>query len=133
MRASNLDFIDQQVTELLLHAEKRCRRLRTGEVDFSPEVSRAADLWYLWRTALRVAKGKFSLLPGLKRLCRKIGVEMPSLSNIPLLKHNVDRFKSEYLMLKGAHMHHRKQYLLRTQRTSVWHQEQRRKQYARCN
>ena len=46
-RATKLNRIDQQVTELLLHAEKDCRKLRTGKVDFSPEVSNAADKWYL--------------------------------------------------------------------------------------
>ena len=46
-RATKLNRIDQQVTELLLHAEKECRKLRMGEVDFSPEVSNAADKWYL--------------------------------------------------------------------------------------
>ena len=58
---------------------------------------------------------------------------MPSLSNISVLEYNVDQSKAAYLKLKGAHTHHRKQYLLRTQRTNVWHQEQRRKQCTQCN
>ena len=47
VRAKRLDCIDRQVTELLLHAEKVCRKLRMGEVDFSPEVSKAADTWHM--------------------------------------------------------------------------------------
>ena len=39
-----LDMIDEQVTSLLLHAEKEYRKLRIGEVDFSLEVSKAAKM-----------------------------------------------------------------------------------------
>ena len=38
-----LNMIDEQVTDTLLHAEKHCRKLRIGEVEYSPEVSEAVE------------------------------------------------------------------------------------------
>ena len=35
-------MLDKQIINLLLHAEK-CRKLRTGEVEHSPEVSEASE------------------------------------------------------------------------------------------
>ena len=107
-RATKLNRIDQQVTELLLHAEKDCRKLRTGEVDFSPEVSTAADKWYLWRVALKVALGKYSLLPELKCICSKLRVSLPSLNNVPFIKSNVEQCKAAHIKLKGEHVFHGK-------------------------
>ena len=43
-RRVKLDIIDEQVTDLLLCAEKECRKIRTGEVDFSPEASRVVEI-----------------------------------------------------------------------------------------
>ena len=43
-RAKKLDNIDIQVTSLLLHTEKRYRKLRIGEVNFSPKVSKIAEI-----------------------------------------------------------------------------------------
>ena len=43
-----LNMLDEQITDILLHAEKKCRKLRTGEVDYSPEVSEASERWYAW-------------------------------------------------------------------------------------
>ena len=37
-----LDMINEKVTSLLLYAEKECRKLRIGEIDFSSEASKAA-------------------------------------------------------------------------------------------
>ena len=46
-RAAKLDNIHAQVIGLLLYAKKIYRKLRIGEVDFSPEVSKAVGIWYL--------------------------------------------------------------------------------------
>ena len=34
-----LNMLDKQVIEILLHAEKKCKKLRIGEVEYSPEIS----------------------------------------------------------------------------------------------
>ena len=38
-----LNMIDKQVTDTLLHTKKHCRKLRIGEVEYSPEVSKVAE------------------------------------------------------------------------------------------
>ena len=45
-RRVKLDIIDKLVTSLLLYAEKKYRKIRTGEVDFSLEVNKAVEVWY---------------------------------------------------------------------------------------
>ena len=46
-----LNILDEQVTDILLHAEKQYRKLRIEEVEYSPEVSAVAERWYTWRIA----------------------------------------------------------------------------------
>ena len=38
-------MIDEQVAGIILYAEKKHRKLRIGEVEFSLEVSKAAETW----------------------------------------------------------------------------------------
>ena len=52
-----LNMIDEKVTEILLCAEKKCRKLQTGEVEYSSEVSETAEKWHAWRMALRISQG----------------------------------------------------------------------------
>ena len=39
-------MLDEKVVEILLHAEKKHRKLRTGEVDYLPDASNAAEKWH---------------------------------------------------------------------------------------
>ena len=41
-----LNMIDEQVAGIILYAEKKHRKLRMGEVEFSLEVSKVAKIWY---------------------------------------------------------------------------------------
>ena len=50
-----LNILDEQITDILLHTEKQCRKLRIGEVEYSPEVSAAAEKWYTWRIVQKVS------------------------------------------------------------------------------
>ena len=43
-RVVKLDMINKQVTRLLLYTKKECRKLMTEEVNFSPEVSKVAEM-----------------------------------------------------------------------------------------
>ena len=52
-------MIDEQVTDTFLHTKKYCRKLRTDEVEYSPEVSKVAERWHVWRIVLKVSKGNF--------------------------------------------------------------------------
>lgn len=54
---ARLNMLDEQITGILLHAKKKCRKLQTREVEFSPEVSEASELWHAWRIVLKVSQG----------------------------------------------------------------------------
>ena len=47
-----LNSIDEITTELLVNAEKG-RKFRTGEVDYSTEITKAVRNWYFWRLLLK--------------------------------------------------------------------------------
>ena len=128
-----LNRIDEQVTDILLHAEKRCRKLRTGEVEYSPEVSEAAEKWYAWRLALKTKQGTHTNTRELQRLANKWNIDLNHQENIWSLKMNVERSRREYLELKAQHEIHRRRYLERTGRLAKWNKESRKRQYKRCN
>ena len=52
-----LNILDEQVTDILLHTKKQYRKLRTDKVEYSLEVSAAAERWYAWRIAQKVSNG----------------------------------------------------------------------------
>ena len=47
MRTERIDVLDKQVTRILLNMEKGYRKLRIGKVEYSPEVSKAIETWYI--------------------------------------------------------------------------------------
>lgn len=47
-----LNNIDSQVTNMLINVEKKCRKLRTGNISFSPHLSKLGLTWKFWRKAL---------------------------------------------------------------------------------
>ena len=49
--------IDFYITECRLAAEKRCRKVRAGNVPFSPLVDKAAKTIYLWNLLLSKRRG----------------------------------------------------------------------------
>jgi len=96
-RAAKLDNIDAQVTSLLLYAKKRYRKLRTGEANFSLEVSKAAEIWYLQRIVLKVAEGSSQYKRELAWILYELNVGMGDLANIWIIKSNILRSRIGYL------------------------------------
>ena len=128
-----LNMIDEQVIVILSHEEKKCRKLRTGEVEYSPEVSEAAEKWYAWRIVLKAAQGARTNARELHQLVSKWNIDVSDLSNIWLLKMNVERSRREYLDLKAQQVAHRKKHLERTGRLSKWRKECRKRKCKKCN
>ena len=48
-----LKRIDELATELLVNAERKCRKFRTGEVEYSLETNAAIKTWHLQILILR--------------------------------------------------------------------------------
>ena len=109
-------MLDEQVTDILLHAEKWCRKLRIEEVDYSSEVSKALERWYVQRLALKIAKGKRTNYKELNRLASKWNIDITNLNNIWSIKINIERSRRDYLDLKIQQEACRRKYLKTTER-----------------
>ena len=130
---AKLNLIDEQVTDILLHAEKKCRKLRTGEVEYSPEVSEATEKWYAWKLTLKTAQGMRTNTRELQRLATKWNIDMNHWENVWSLKMNVERSGRECLELKAQHEIHRRRYVERMGRLAKWNKESQKRQYRRRN
>ena len=53
-----MERIDHVRKELMIAAEKRCRKLCMGEIDFSPEVSIAGKRYGLWKLIVKKKQGR---------------------------------------------------------------------------
>ena len=87
--------------DILLYTEKKYRKLRTGEVEYSPEISKASERWYIWRVALKVSKGERKNTRELHHLASKWKMDILDLCNTWAIKINVERSRREYLALKA--------------------------------
>ena len=94
-------MLDRQVIEILLYIEKKCRNFRIGEVDYSPEVSEAAEVSCAQRLALKVAEGKKSKRDELSRLKKKWDLNISGIENKWSIKMNIERSRREHLHTKA--------------------------------
>ena len=83
-------MLDEQIIDILLNMEKQYRKLRTGEVDYLPEVDEVLEQWYTWRLALNIAKEKMTNCKELNRLASKWNINMINLNNMQFIKINIE-------------------------------------------
>ena len=72
-----LDAIDKVLGEGMIAAEKKCRKLKAGEVPFSPEIATAGDHIKLWGLVIRHKKGKNINTRHIRRVANKCDVTKP--------------------------------------------------------
>ena len=96
--AAKLDMINTHVTGLLLHSEKKCRKFRTGKVDYSPEVRKVVEIWYIQRVALKVAQRSSLYNRELTIVLYELGIEVGNLANTKAIKAN----RNQYINLRSA-------------------------------
>ena len=100
MRVVKIDLLDEQVIDILLNAKKKYRKLRTGEVDYLPEISRVAEIQYMQRVALKVAKGQSYYKREAISLSKRMSIDLGDLSNIDEIQLKVVESKRVYLQLR---------------------------------
>jgi hypothetical protein len=61
----------------MLSAEKKCRKLAMGNVDFSPKVDLAKKRWWLWQQVVKKWEGKHISSFLLKWKARQCGIVSP--------------------------------------------------------
>ena len=72
-----LDKLDCAITNAIRHAEKRCRKVKTGNVPYSPKLSEAGKVINLWNNVIRKKKGCNISSTYIKRLAKKVGIPSP--------------------------------------------------------
>jgi hypothetical protein len=72
-----LEALDRIRVEGMLFAEKRCRKLAMGNVDFSPEVDMARKRRWLWQQVVKRREGKNISSSLITRRARQYGIMSP--------------------------------------------------------
>ena len=108
---SEYERIDRYITESCLKAERRSRKVRAGQVPFSPIVDLAAKTIYLWSSVLSKKRGCKVSSSLISRLAKKCDVIIdPSLSyeEVRILRNNVYK---RYKLLKPIAAKRREQFI----------------------
>ena len=74
--------VDNVATACMTSAEKKCRRIKSGRIPFSPESSLWIRRCQVYRSALRYHAGKIRNKGNLKRAARRCGIK--GILNLPL-------------------------------------------------
>ena len=69
------DKIDRGITACMRTSEKKCRRIKSGRIPFSPEASIWIRRCQVYRSALRFHAGKIRNKGNLKRAARRCGIK----------------------------------------------------------
>ena len=72
-----VDKIDSETRQYMRAAERKCRRIKSGRIPFSPESSKWIRRAQVYRSILRFHAGKIHNRSNLKRAARRCGIDRP--------------------------------------------------------
>ena len=98
-------------------------KLRKVEVNYSPEVSRASDIWHMCKIALKVAKIDTKYERYLAIFSEKTAVDVGDLKDFRTAKVNIDHRRKECLWLRIQQEAYSKRCLKKTNRLKLWNKE----------
>ena len=101
-REQFLNKIDDQLFQIFTAVEKQCRKLRTGQIDFSPELANLGLRWQFWRKVLHYRQRRFKDRNFLYQTAKKLNISSFSLPTDVVLS-NLRDAKQNYLRLKCHH------------------------------
>jgi hypothetical protein len=84
----------------MLFAEKKCRKLTMGDVDFSPEVDLAKKRRWLWQQVVKHREGKHISSFLLKRKARQCGIVSPLIVTLAQARKHFHAADTSYDTLK---------------------------------
>ena len=97
---TKLDAIDKEKTEILRHAEKKCRQLCMGNIDFSPEVEQARKLCKFWHLVWKKKSGRGISPSTIRTMARKLQILAPLSCSLDEAKHRWKQAAQDYELLK---------------------------------
>ena len=106
-----INVIDEERKQYMRNAEKKCRRIKSGRIPFSPQASVWIRRCQVYRSLLKFHAGKIRNRGNLKRSARRCGIHNPmrlSLKEIRL-RLRVSREKCKYFRKHGQR--YRRQHL----------------------
>jgi hypothetical protein len=67
--------LDEELTQYMRYAKKKCRKIKSGRIPFSPEASMWIKRTQVYRSLLKYHAGKIRNRGNLKRSARRCGIE----------------------------------------------------------
>ena len=97
---AEMERLDKIRTEGMLYAEKRCRKLAMGHVDFSPEINDARKKRDFWRLVLRQRSGRRVCSRLIRRKAHACGITCPLSISRSQARKNFVKADARYRSLK---------------------------------
>ena len=98
--AKAAEALDRIRTQLMIHAEKVCRKRRMGEVDYSPEVIIWKKRRDVWREVIKYRSGGKINKTSLRRRAQACGINTPLSANLEAAKRAYKTCDQEFTRLK---------------------------------
>ena len=100
---SEYERIDTLRVKCILKAERKCRRLKTGNVEYSPTLQLQRDLFQFWKLILKRRQGQKIDSKYLTRWERKLHLKHTFNTPIATIKNHIQSAKTHYQSLKKLH------------------------------
>ena len=97
-----MDAIDQIKCEGMTYAEKNCRKLKKGGIDFSPELRRSRARFYFWSSLKKYYLHGKGSLTGIYRQAHSINIRHPLRFSEETVIRNALNAKKEYNCIKQS-------------------------------
>ena len=107
-----LNKLDRSITNSIRFAEKKCRKLRAGQVPYSPEIHEAGCIINVWNNIIRKKKGCNISTSYIKRISKKVDISI-NVNDISLEECEIERkiAAKKYRKLKRNAAQNREQFL----------------------
>jgi hypothetical protein len=101
--SKKLNQLDQEREQYMKHAKKKCRRIKSGHIPFSPEASLWICQCQVYRSLLRWHAGKIRNRCNLKRTAQRCQIDAPFLLMVEELKLRLEicKKKCDYFRKHG--------------------------------
>jgi hypothetical protein len=100
-QSAGLESIDRVVSEGMLYAEKRCRKLAMGDIAYSPAVAKARRRRFLFKRILDLRNGSRQVKASwIRREAHSLNILNPLCVTLAQAQHNFDTADKEWALLK---------------------------------
>ena len=106
-----VDKIDDESKQYMRCAEKKCRRIKSGKIPFSPESSLWIRRCQVYRPILRFHAGKIRNRANLKRSARQCGIRRPLSLSLQELRERLRNAKKKCAYFQRHGQRYRQKHL----------------------